>query len=118
MRFLQLLSTRAYQNVTYHCKNSVAYYDIETASLDKALKFQTSNDLELVADRPKRQRYSVSLDECQVSFRTSLDECQVGFQPSLDECQVGFWTSLDECHVGFRTSLDECQVGFGTSLDE
>ena len=68
LRFLQLLSDRAHQNVTYHCKNSAAYYDVETASLDKAVKFQASNDIELVADRPKRQRYSVSLDECQVSW--------------------------------------------------
>ena len=68
LRFLQLLSDRAHQNVTYHCKNSAAYYDVETASLDKAVKFQASNDIELVADRPKRQRYSVSLDECQVSL--------------------------------------------------
>ena len=66
LRFLQLLSAHASQNVTYHCRNSAPYHDVTTDSKENAVKFQTSNDLELVAGRPRRQRYSVILDECQV----------------------------------------------------
>ncbi len=72
MVFLQLLSENAYQNVTYHCRNSVAYYDKEANNYKQAAKFMSSNDLELVARRPVKFRYSVSLDECQVSTSTSL----------------------------------------------
>ena len=67
LNFLQLLSENAYQNVTYHCRNSVAYYDNAEKTFDKAVKFQSHNDVELVAQRPTKLRYSVKLDECQVS---------------------------------------------------
>ncbi len=66
LTFLQLLSTDATQNVTYHCRNSVAYYSNAEDSLNQAAKFLTSNDLELQAESPKF-RYEVTLDECQVS---------------------------------------------------
>jgi flagellar L-ring protein precursor FlgH len=36
LQFLQLLSSQADQNVTYHCRNSVAYYDQRTNSSKKA----------------------------------------------------------------------------------
>ena len=67
MTFLQLLSEQAYQNITYHCRNSVAYYDRQAANHDKALRFMANNDVELVADQPVKFRYSVKQDECQVS---------------------------------------------------
>jgi hypothetical protein len=65
LTFLQLLSTEAYQNITYHCRNSVAYYDREEKNYDKAALFMTSNDLELVAKKPRKFRYNVVKDECQ-----------------------------------------------------
>jgi len=64
MTFLQLLSSEAYQNITYHCQNSAAYYNMETQSKDNAIKFMTSNDLELEANHRKFS-YSVQHDECQ-----------------------------------------------------
>ena len=67
LTFLQLLSSVAYQNVTYHCRNSVAYYDNAATNYAKAVIFLASNDLELVARKPRKFRYSVSLDECQVN---------------------------------------------------
>jgi len=63
--FLQLLSAQAHQNVTYHCKNSVAYYDARAQSYDSSVIFESSNDLELSAQGGKRRGYDVKLDECQ-----------------------------------------------------
>lgn len=65
LKFLQLLSSRAQQNITYHCRNSVAYYDQKTKSHDQATVFMASNDVELVPKRPIKFQYSVLLDECQ-----------------------------------------------------
>lgn len=65
LRFLQLLSSRASQNVTYHCKNSVAYYDQQSQNFNSALSLLTSNEKELGVQQPIKFRYSVSLDECQ-----------------------------------------------------
>ena len=72
MIFLQLLSTKAYQNITYHCRNSVAYYDYYEGNFNKSALFMTSNDLELVATNPVKYRYSVARDECQVRSRLIL----------------------------------------------
>lgn len=47
MTFLRLLSTEASQNLTYHCKNSVAYMDASTGNLKKAVLLQGSNDVEI-----------------------------------------------------------------------
>jgi len=65
LTFLQLLSATAYQNVTYHCKNSLAYYDARAQSYDSSIIFETNNDLELTAQGGKRRGYNVLLDECQ-----------------------------------------------------
>ena len=73
LTFLQLLSSQAYQNITYHCMNSAAYYDREDDTYDKAAIFLTSNDLEMVAVRPAKFRYKVPVDECQVgSYRKKI----------------------------------------------
>jgi len=63
MTFLQLLSDRVRQNVTYHCRNSVAYYDQANGNYDKAIKFLTANDLELTAGH-RKFTYSVPVDDC------------------------------------------------------
>lgn len=65
LKFLQMLSNRAQQNVTYHCRNSVAYFDRTTKTHEKAIVFMASNDVELVPKRPVKFQYSVLLDECQ-----------------------------------------------------
>ena len=69
MTFLQLSSSHAHQNLTYHCRNSAVYYDKQSMKYDNAAKFKSYNDIELVALRPTKFRYSVSLDECQVRGR-------------------------------------------------
>ncbi|XP_010292906.1 PREDICTED: collagen alpha-1(II) chain-like, partial [Phaethon lepturus] len=64
MTFLRLLSTEGSQNVTYHCKNSVAYMDEETGNLKKAILIQGSNDVEIRAEGNSRFTYSVLEDGC------------------------------------------------------
>lgn len=50
LAFMRLLANRASQNITYHCRNSIAYLDEETGSLNKAVILQGSNDVELVPE--------------------------------------------------------------------
>ncbi|KAI1892410.1 hypothetical protein AGOR_G00133070 [Albula goreensis] len=64
MTFLRLLSTEGHQNLTYHCRNSVAYMDQATGNLKKALLLQGSNDVELRAEGNSRFTYSVLEDGC------------------------------------------------------
>lgn len=64
LTFLRLMATEASQNLTYHCKNSVAYMDQETGNLKKALLLQGSNEIELRAEGNSRFTYSVSEDGC------------------------------------------------------
>lgn len=64
LAFMRLLANRASQNITYHCKNSIAYMDKETGSLKKAVILQGSNDVELVAEGNSRFTYNVLVDGC------------------------------------------------------
>ncbi|NWU90225.1 CO2A1 protein, partial [Upupa epops] len=64
MTFLRLLSTEGSQNITYHCKNSIAYMDEEMGNLKKALLIQGSNDVEIRAEGNSRFTYSVLEDSC------------------------------------------------------
>lgn len=67
LAFMRLLANHASQNITYHCKNSIAYMDEETGSLNKAVMLQGSNDVELVAEGNSRFTYTVLVDGCSVS---------------------------------------------------
>ena len=69
LQFLQILSSKAQQNITYHCKNTVAYLDAATKSNKKAIVFASSDDHELGATK-SRFRYNVPLDECKVGFQS------------------------------------------------
>jgi len=64
MTFLRLMSTEASQNITYHCKNSVAYMDASAGNLKKALLLQGSNEIEIRAEGNSRFTYSVLEDGC------------------------------------------------------
>lgn len=61
---MRLMSSRASQNVTYHCKNSIAYMDQASGNLRKALLLQGANDIEIRASGNSRFTYSVSEDGC------------------------------------------------------
>lgn len=67
LTFLRLMSTEASQNITYHCKNSIAYMDQATGNLKKALLLQGSNEIEIRAEGNSRFTYSVTEDGCTVS---------------------------------------------------
>ena len=81
MTFLRLLSTEASQNLTYHCKNSVAYMDASAGNLKKAVLLQGSNDVEIRAEGNSRFTYSVMEDGCAVrpADSTLLDSTQTAF---------------------------------------
>lgn len=62
--FLHLLSSKATQNITYHCKNSAAYFDVAKHTFRRGLKLMSWNDVEIT---PKgKLRYEATLDECKV----------------------------------------------------
>lgn len=72
--FLQMLSTKASQNITYHCSNSVAYYHSKRDHYRKAVTLMSWNDLEI---RPRGKfRYTVPVDECQVRMTEIALTCQ------------------------------------------
>jgi len=64
MTFMRLMSNQASQNVTYHCKNSIAYMDSASGNLKKAVLLQGSNDIEIRAEGNSRFTYSVVEDGC------------------------------------------------------
>jgi len=64
MTFMRLMSNQASQNVTYHCKNSIAYMDSASGNLKKAVLLQGSNDIEIRAEGNSRFTYTVSEDGC------------------------------------------------------
>lgn len=72
LTFLRLLSNEASQNVTYHCKNSIAYLDQATGNLKKALLLQGYNEVEIRAEGNSRFSYNVLEDGCKVSVGKGL----------------------------------------------
>lgn len=64
LRFLRLLSKEAAQNITYHCKNSVAYKDEKSSNLKKALVLKASDGQEIKAYSSNRLKYTVTEDSC------------------------------------------------------
>lgn len=64
LAFMRLLSNKASQNITYHCKNSVAYMDEQSGNLKKAVVLQGSNDVELRAEGNSRFTFTVLEDGC------------------------------------------------------
>lgn len=47
MKFLRLLSQEAYQNFTYTCMNSVAWFNSNQENFDSSIKFLGDNDMEI-----------------------------------------------------------------------
>ncbi|MBN3308389.1 CO3A1 protein, partial [Amia calva] len=50
--------------ITYHCKNSIAYMDAESANVKKALKLLSFADAEIRAEGNKKMMYKVQEDGC------------------------------------------------------
>ena len=64
MTFLRLLSQEAYQNFTYTCINSAAWFNLKTNNNDMAIKLLGDNEVEFSAEgiRP-----NIISDGCKVS---------------------------------------------------
>lgn len=67
LAFLRLLSSRASQNITYHCRNSIAYMDQASGNVKKALRLMGSNEGEFKAEGNSKFTYTVLEDGCTVS---------------------------------------------------
>lgn len=93
LAFMRLLSNQASQNLTYHCKNSIAYMDGESGNLKKAVVLQGSNDVELRAEGNSRFTFSVLEDGCTVSTVLAFIRCFVDIKP---EC---FLLSNPQCFL-------------------
>ena len=63
-----MLSTKASQNITYHCQNSVGYHHARRDHKRKAIMLQSWNDLEI--KHRGKFRYDVLSDDCQVCSST------------------------------------------------
>ena len=63
LTFLRLMSSEAYQNFTYTCLNSAAWYDTTTASYASAIRLQGDNEEEFSVTNNKP---NVLLDGCKV----------------------------------------------------
>lgn len=64
LRFLQLLSSEAKQELTYHCKESVAVFDASRRNLRKSMQIMTADDVELKARGNRKFKYRVVEDGC------------------------------------------------------
>ncbi|KFP03285.1 hypothetical protein N300_13536, partial [Calypte anna] len=64
LSFLRILSSRASQNITYHCKNSIAYLDHASGNVKKALKLMSSTESEIKAEGNSKFTYAVLEDGC------------------------------------------------------
>jgi len=61
LTFLRLMSQQAYQNFTYTCLNSAAWYDTSSASYENAIKLQGENEAEFSTENNKP---TILLDGC------------------------------------------------------
>uniref|UniRef100_A0A318D7X7 Fibrillar collagen NC1 domain-containing protein n=1 Tax=Kangiella spongicola TaxID=796379 RepID=A0A318D7X7_9GAMM len=64
LAFLRIRSTQASQNITYYCKNSIAYMDYENGNVKKALRLMSTADMELKAEGNRKFTYNVLEDGC------------------------------------------------------
>lgn len=65
--FLRILSDRARQNITYHCRKSVAWYDKETDDYSHSIKIMGDNGIEFHASSSNKFRPTIIKDDCHVS---------------------------------------------------
>merc|ERR1711963_125161 len=68
LTFLRLLSNEAYQNFTYTCINSAAWYDTTTGNHNNAIKLQGDNEDEF---SPVENSPNILMDGCRAKRRES-----------------------------------------------
>ncbi|XP_065218704.1 collagen alpha-2(I) chain-like [Planococcus citri] len=65
MRILQEMSKSATQTITYHCKNSIAYYDSINKNFDKSVKLLGWNNEEIIPQNLTYLQFMSGFDDCQ-----------------------------------------------------
>lgn len=70
--FLRLLSDRAVQNITYHCKNSVAWHSEHLTDVKRSLKIKTANGVIIHSSSSNKFKPRVITDGCRVKNGTWL----------------------------------------------
>ena len=65
--FLRLLSDRARQTITYHCKNSIAWYDEHLKDVSKSIKIKTANGVIIHSSSSNKFKPRIITDDCRVS---------------------------------------------------
>jgi hypothetical protein len=68
MAFLRLLSDRARQNITYHCRNSAAWFNKENSDYTHSIKIMGDNGIELHASSSNKFKPTILRDDCHVSL--------------------------------------------------
>ncbi|KAG8284926.1 Collagen alpha-2(V) chain [Homalodisca vitripennis] len=128
--FLQLLSSSASQNLTYHCRNSVGYFDLQHKTYRRGLKLLGWNDAEITPRGNMKFRYTVTEDECRRKKRDQTDQ-KIAWSPdrrkgilglSLHRMQV---TSISHKesnsnmtrHINIEESGKRCVTQFVTYND-
>lgn len=124
MAFLRMLSSRASQNITYHCKNSIAYMDQASGNVKKALKLMSSTESEFKAEGNSKFTYTVLEDGCTVStqnvckiaplyiptYRTRWDPhlAETGERAKTPSPIVWLVQGLDTVAAGTLRDLKQC----------
>ncbi|XP_065221011.1 collagen alpha-2(I) chain-like [Planococcus citri] len=62
---LQKLSILSTQNITYHCKNAIAYYDNASKNYEKSVKLLGWNDVEITPQSHPNLQFTSDQDGCQ-----------------------------------------------------
>ncbi|CAF0854342.1 unnamed protein product, partial [Didymodactylos carnosus] len=66
LRFLRMLSDKAYQNITYHCRKTIAAYDNSKQDYSRAIRLRTKNSV-LYEAKPINDatlQYEILKDDC------------------------------------------------------
>ena len=72
LEFLQLLSDRAHQRITYHCKNSIPWPNEASSDVIKSVKMLTINGLELHAKSSNKFKPRLVTNDCVVKSHPSV----------------------------------------------
>lgn len=72
LSFLRLLSDRAVQNITYHCKDSIAWYNDKLHDVTRSIKLKTANGVIIHSSSSNKFKPKVITDDCQVKNGTWL----------------------------------------------
>lgn len=97
--FLQLLSTHTIQNITFHCKKVIGYYDQEKQTYRKGIKLMSWNDAEITPRGNERLRYESLQDDCKMrsgDWRKTVIQYKSGLTTRLPIIDIAVRDTQDE----------------------